>query len=284
MGIRLVMLGDIVGRAGRLAVMQQVPVIRRQFEPHLIVVNAENAANGSGLTPDHYRKLCAAGVDALTLGDHVFRKQQIVSTLAKEANIIRPANLPAGAKGNGWMRLTPPGEQSAPPVYVITLLGRLFMNMQANDPFAAVDDILGRLPEPNPIVLVEVHAEATSEKQALGWYLNGRVSAVLGTHTHVATADARILPTAPQHGPTASRPTAFICDIGMCGSQQSVLGRQIDRVLSQMTTAMPTPFDVAEADARVCGVLLEVDPATGGATAIERIELKANPAAPPFVA
>ena len=284
MAIRLIMLGDLVGRAGRLAVMQQIPLIRDRFGPGLIVANVENAANGSGLTPEQYRKLSAAGLDAMTLGDHAFKKQQIVATLEREANIIRPANLPAGAKGNGWMKLTPLGNEALPPVYVITLLGRLFMNMAADDPFAAIDRVLAQLPESNPIVLVEIHAEATSEKQTIGWYLNGRVSAVVGTHTHVATADARILPSAPENGPPAGRATAFLCDVGMCGPCQSVLGRRIDRVLKQMTTAMPAPFDVAEADPRVCGVVLDIDPGTGSATSIERIELKADITAPPFVA
>ena len=278
------MLGDIVGRSGRLAVMQQIPELRRRFEPDLIIANAENAANGSGLTPEHYRKLCAAGLDALTMGDHVFKKQQIGATLEEQPNIIRPLNLAAGAKGKGWMRLAPGGDASRPPVYVITVLGRLFMSMPANDPFAAVDRVLSQLPETHPIVLVEVHAEATSEKQALGWYLNGRVSAVLGTHTHVATADARILPTNPEHGTTVGRSTAFACDLGMCGPYDSILGRRIDRVLKQMTTAMPTPFDVAEGDPRVCGVCIDVDAATGSATAIERIELSASRSKPPFVA
>ena len=284
MAMRLVMLGDIVGRSGRLAVMQQIPEIRRRFSPDLIIANAENAANGSGLTPEHYRKLCAAGVDALTMGDHVFKKQQIAATLERQGNIIRPVNLPAGAKGKGWMCLTAGRDMPLPPVYVITVLGRMFMNMLADDPFAVVDRVLSDLSGSDPIVLVEVHAEATSEKQALGWYLNGRVSAVIGTHTHVATADARILPTNPRNATPASRATAFICDVGMCGPQESVLGRQIDRVLKHMTTAMPAPFDVAEGDPRVCGVWIDIDPATGSALGIDRIELRADPTKPPFVA
>jgi metallophosphoesterase (TIGR00282 family) len=284
MSIRLIMLGDIVGRSGRLAVMQQIPELRKRFAPTLIIVNAENAANGSGLTPEHYRKLCDAGVDAITLGDHVYRKQQIVATLEQQPNIIRPANLPAGAKGKPWMQLATNAEAAGPPVYVMTLLGRLFMNLQVDDPFATVDRILTQIGQRDAIILVEVHAEATSEKQALAWYLNGRVSAVVGTHTHVATADARILATNPQHGPRAARTTAFISDLGMSGPQESILGRRIDRVLTHMTTAMPSPFDVAEGDPRVCGVCIDIDPGTGSATAIERIELKADPTKPPFVA
>ena len=284
MAIRLIMLGDIVGRSGRLAVMQVLPELRRRFEPDLIIANAENAANGSGLTPEHYRKLCGAGLDAITMGDHVYKKQQIVTTLEQQANITRPANLPDGAKGQPWMRLVAGDEASPIPVYVFTLLGRMFINLPADDPFAAADRLLAQVAGPQAIVLVEVHAEATSEKQALGWHLNGRATAVIGTHTHVATADARILPINPMHGTPVGRSTAFICDVGMCGPHESILGRRIDRVLKHMTTAMPAPFDVAEGDPRVNGVCVDVDPATGSALAIERLELKADPARPPFVA
>lgn len=273
MSIRVVMLGDIVGRAGRLAVAQQIPTIRHHYRPDLILANAENASNGSGLTPDLYQKICNAGVDAITLGDHAYRKLQIVPTLESQPNIIRPANLPAAAKGKGWMRLPLPNRDQ--PLFVITLLGRLFMpNLLADDPFACIDALLRQLPQVDPLVLVEVHAETTSEKQALGWHLNGRAAAVVGTHTHVPTADARILP----------RGTAYITDIGMCGAQESILGRQIDPVLTKMTTAMPAPFDPAEADPRVCGAFIEIDEASRRAFAIERIELKANPNQPPFTA
>ncbi len=279
MSIRLVMLGDVVGTPGRQAVAQCLGAIRDRWRPHLVIANAENAANGSGLTPQLYEKLCAAGIDGITLGDHAFRKNQIIKTLEQQSNIIRPANLPAGAKGKGWMRLKPAQGEGTPSVYVVTVLGRLFINLPVNDPFAAVDAVLKSLPEKDPIVVVEVHAEATSEKQALGWYLNGRVAAVLGSHTHVPTADARILPSAP-----TGRGTAYISDIGMCGPHESILGRRIDRVLTQMTTAMPAPFDVATGDPRVNGVLVEIDPQTRRAVSIERIELCADPTAPPFVA
>ena len=280
------MLGDIVGAAGRLAVIQCLPELRQRWQPHLVIANAENAANGSGLTPQIYQKLCDAGIDGMTLGDHVYRKKQIVATLEKQSNILRPANLPAGAKGKTWMRLASRQGEDTSGVYVLTVLGRLFMNLPANDPFATVESVLSSLPEKDPIVIVEVHAEATSEKQALGWYLNGRVAAVIGTHTHVPTADARILPpiSAGDDAPVSDGGTAYISDLGMCGPHESVIGRQINRVVSHMTTAMPAPFDVAEGDPRVNGVFIEIDRRTRCATAIERIELRADPSAPPFAA
>lgn len=276
MSIRIAMLGDIVGRPGRLAVAQQIPVIRQRWKPDLILANAENAANGTGLAPEHYQKLRDAGVDGLTLGDHAFKKIQIVPILEAQGDVIRPANFPPGAKGKGWMRLAFPPESAAAGrgLFVVTVMGRIFMSPPVDDPFATVERALRELPEKEPIVLLEIHAEATSEKQAIGWQFNGRVAAVVGTHTHVPTADERVL----SHG------TAYITDIGMCGAQESILGRDIDRVLGYMLTVMPAPFDVAEGDPRVCGVLIEIDEKTRRATAIERLELKADPQAPPFTA
>lgn len=286
MAIKIVMLGDIVGGPGRRAVTQQIPVIRERWSPHLILANAENCANGSGLTADLYRKLCDAGVDGMTLGDHVYKKSQIVGTLERESNIIRPANLPSGAAGKRWMKLQPIDASSAgqaanensgkplPPVYVMTVLGRIFMSLPANDPFATVDSFLNEIPDREAIVIIEAHCEATSEKRALGWYLDGRVSAVLGSHTHVATADACVLP----------KGTAYQTDLGMCGPMESVLGRSVENVLKHMTTSMHAPFDVAEGDPRVNGVYMEFSEHTRLATHIERIELKADVNAPPFVA
>ena len=240
MSIRVLILGDIVGTPGRQAVAQCLPALREQYNADLVIANAENAANGSGLTPDLYAKLCNAGVDAMTLGDHVYKKKQIVSTLEAKDNIIRPANLPPAAAGKPWMKLTVAraGEMSAN-IYIFTVLGRIFTNLPCNDPFAAVDSVIAQLPEAKPNVIVEVHAEATSEKKALGWYLNGRVAAVFGTHTHVPTADERILPiNVPGSNGTPGRGgTAYITDIGMCGPQDSILGRRVDRVLTHMTTS-----------------------------------------------
>lgn len=292
MTFRLIMLGDIIGRQGVAAVAGAVPRIRSRWRPDLLIANAENAAEGSGLTRELYRQLIDAGIDGITLGDHVYRRAQIIPVLESETNIIRPLNLPERAKGETWMALTIGGEDGdaqrhdrydanatgsqqviqqrgdytgpAYDVYIMTVLGRVFGTLPVDEPLAALDRALAELPESNPIVIVEVHAEATAEKQAIGWYLDGKVAAVLGTHTHVATADARML----------KKGTAYMTDIGMCGPFDSVIGRRIDRVLTQMSTAMPAPFDVADGDMRLNGVIVDIDPTTRQATHIERLELR----------
>lgn len=278
--LKIIMLGDVVGAPGRLAVTQLLPALRERYQPDLILANVENASNGTGLTPELYRKFKAVGIDGMTLGDHVYKKVQITSVLERELDIIRPANLSRHAVGRRWMRLPVGGEgeeagqAGMPPLYVMTVLGRVFAGMQADDPFATVEQVLAELPEPNPLVLVEIHAEATSEKVAMGWFLDGRVSAVVGSHTHVATADARVLP----HG------TAYITDLGMCGPHASVLGRRVDRVLTFMTTNMPAPFDVATDDPRINGVYIEIETRSRRSRRIERVEMAARVDRPPFVA
>jgi len=225
-----------------------------------------------------FDKILKCGVDGCTLGDHAYRKKQIVPRLEEADNLIRPYNLPAGAKGKGIMRLTARDlkgpDNNEVRVYVLLVLGRLFINaLPQDEPFGAVERALAIIPEPNPIVLVEAHCEATSESIALGHYLSGRVAAVVGSHTHVPTADAQILPPG----------TAYITDMGMCGPYRSVLGREIDPVVTQMSTAMPRAFDVAMEDPRVCGVYIEIDETTKRAQKIERVELRANANAAPFV-
>lgn len=270
MAIRVIMLGDIVGNPGRTAAVRLAPWLRRRYRAHLLLANAENAAAGSGLNPDQYHKLRAAGYDGITLGDHVYRRIQIVPVLETEPCIVRPANLPDLAKGRRWMQLQPVDPADAgstarpalPPIFVLTVLGRVFSSVPVNDPFAAVERALAELPVADPLVIVEVHAEATAEKQAIARYLDGRVCAVLGTHTHVATADAQILP----------RGTGYITDLGMTGPHESIIGRQIEPVLKHMTSSMPVPFEVAERDARANGVLLEIDPIARRTTKIQRLE------------
>lgn len=297
--MRIAYFGDIVGTPGRFALTQQLPRVREQYGADVVIVNAENIANGSGITPEQYKKLCDAGVDGMTLGDHAFRKQQIARTLGEAGNLIRPINLPGRAWGKGWMKIAPRGE-GLPPVVVVMVMGRLFMNsVQADDPFAALDRVLESLRHEQAVVIVEMHCEATSEKVAMGWHANGRVAAVLGSHTHVPTADARVLPqpgsepTIPAHGdllPDAQSPlvgdggTAYVTDLGMTGPQDSVLGRRADRVLHHMSTGLPAAFDVAEANPVVQGVLLEVNPQTRLTTRIERLFLPADVKQPPFTA
>ena len=257
--MRLLLIGDIVGKPGRQIVGQAMHGLRQEEQLDLVVANAENAAGGSGLTPAIYRELIHAGVDVITLGDHAFRRREIFSTLDVESNIVRPANYPIDAPGKGAITTW---ASNGSTVAVITCLGRVFM--PPVDCFLqAVDRELSRLSSNIRVILVDFHAEATSDKQVLGRYLDGRVSAVLGTHTHVATADGRILP----------KGTAFQCDVGMTGPHESILGRRIDRVLETTRTFRPTSFDVATEDLRLQGTLVEVDAETGRATAIRRIEV-----------
>ncbi len=271
MSLSFVMLGDIVGRPGRMAVQQLLPEIRNRWQPDLVIANAENSCHGSGLTPKQYNQLRSAGLNGMTLGDHAYRRSEIIPVLENEPNLIRPTNLAAGARGRTLMKLQSP-DGSKRPLYIFTVLGRLFMSLQADNPFECVDRVLKEIPESDPLVLVEIHAEATSEKQAISRHLDGRVSAVLGTHTHVPTADACILPGG----------TAFMCDLGMSGPFDSIIGRRVDRVLSHLTTSMATPFDVATGDPKVCGAYVEIDERTGHAEKIERIELSADTEKPPF--
>lgn len=255
--MRLLFIGDIVGQPGRQIVCRAVPglVIREQLA--LVVANAENAAGGSGLTPGIYRELVQAGVDAITLGDHVYRRKEIYSVLKQEANIVRPANLPEEAVGRIWAEVT---ARDNTRVAIFCLLGQLFMK-PIDSPWLAADRLLGRIPADVPVKLLDFHAEATSEAQLMGRYLDGRVSAVLGTHTHVPTADECLLPGG----------TAFQCDVGMTGPYESILGRRIDRVMETTLTANPTQFEVASKDVRLCGTLVDVDPESGRATAVKRL-------------
>jgi metallophosphoesterase (TIGR00282 family) len=255
--MRLLFIGDIVGRPGRDIVKRAVPglIVERQLD--LIVANAENAAGGSGLTPEIYKELIAVGVDAITLGDHIYRRREIFPILAREENIVRPANLPEEAIGRTWTTVK---ARDGNLVGVVSLLGQLYMK-PADSPFPAADRALAAMASDVRIRLVDFHAEATGEAQLLGRYLDGRVSAVLGTHTHVPTADECIFPGG----------TAFQCDVGMTGPFESIIGRRIDRVLETRLTANPTAFDVASDDVRLCGSIVEVDPESGRAVSIERL-------------
>lgn len=255
--MRLLFIGDIVGRPGREIVRRAVPglIVERQLD--LVIANAENAAGGSGVTPEIYKELVAAGVDAITLGDHIYRRREIFPILQREPNIVRPANLPDDAVGRSWAAV--PARNGAL-VGVISLLGQLYMK-PIDSPFTAADRALAALPSDVKVRFVDFHAEATGEAQLLGRFLDGRASAVLGTHTHVPTADESIFPGG----------TAFQCDVGMTGPFESVIGRRIDRVLETRLTANPTAFDVATDDVRLCGTIVDVDETTGKATAIERL-------------
>lgn len=256
--MRFLLIGDIVGKPGRQIVTRSIAGLRREERLDLIVANAENIAGGSGLTPSLYHELIAAGVDCVTLGDHIYRRREIFTVLQTEQRIVRPANYPDDAPGRAFTVVTCRGSQV--PVGVISLQGRVFMP-PVDCPFHAVDQALAEMPSAVKVILVDFHAEATSDKQLMGRYLDGRVTAVLGTHTHVPTADERILP----------KGTAFQCDVGMAGPHESILGRRIDRVLETVRTFRPTHFEVASDDVRLHGTIVECDPATGRATAIQRL-------------
>ena len=237
--MRILLIGDIVGKPGRHICTQIIRKLRADENLDLVVANAENAAGGSGLTPVIYRELIEAGIDGITLGDHAFRRREIFPILQTERRIVRPANYPAVAPGRDVMILRTRQQVS---VAVMVLLGRVFMS-PVDCPFQAADRVLAGLPADVRVVLVDFHAEATSDKQLMGRHLDGRTSAVLGTHTHVATADERILPGG----------TAFQCDIGMTGPYESILGRRIDRVIETVRTFRPTQYDVATGDVRLSG-------------------------------
>ncbi len=259
MKINILCIGDIVGRPGRHILSQKLSVLVRQRGIDCVIANAENAAGGSGLTPQIYDKLLKYGVNLTTLGDHVYRKKDIIPTLESERDIIRPANLSQSAAGKEFaIHQTSKGATVA----VVALIGRIFMK-PADCPYAKIDSMLTRLKDEADIIVVDVHAEATSEKIAMGYYLDGKVSCVFGTHTHVTTADERIL----------AKGTAYITDIGMTGAHDSVLGRKSESVIKAFRTQMPCPFEIATGDVRMSAVLVSVDSITKCAESIERIQV-----------
>ena len=253
--MKILIAGDIVGSPGRTAFARVANTWKSQGKADVIVVNAENSAGGRGVTPSIAEDLFNAGADVLTLGDHTWDQRELGPHLNQEPRIIRPANYPEDCPGKGWVSVdTDFGKMT-----VINLMGRVFMN-PIDCPFKKVDAILAK-PNLGRIILVDMHAEATSEKIAMGRYLEGRVTAVVGTHTHVQTSDDCILP----------KGTAYITDLGMTGPHDSVLGRSVEAVTRRFVTGLPTRFDVADKDVRLEGVLVEADPKTGKATKITRV-------------
>jgi metallophosphoesterase (TIGR00282 family) len=257
--LKLFFIGDIVGRPGRQMVARHLASLIDRHQIDLVVANAENAAAGFGVTPDVVAELLDAGIDVLTTGNHVWDKKESFPILEQEQRILRPGNYPPGLPGKGWGVFHTSADV---PVAVVNLEGRVFMN-NLDCPFRAVDAILDELPGRPPIVLVDFHAETTSEKGALGTYLDGRVSAVLGTHTHVQTADERVLPGG----------TAFISDVGMTGSRDSVIGIRKELSVERFLTQLPVRFEVAKKEPMLCGVVVTVDETSGHALGIERVQI-----------
>ena len=258
--VRVILVGDVVGKPGVTMLCDSVRWLREVLQVDLIVANSENAADGAGLTKAQYHKIIAAGVDAITLGDHIYRKKEIASILATEPNIVKPANFPPDAPGRDHCIVKTVQGVS---VAVISLLGRVFMR-PVDCPFAAVTRVLTQLPEEVRIRVCDMHAEATSDMQAMGRFLDGKVTAVLGTHTHVATADEEIFPGG----------TAFQCDVGMTGPHKSILGRAIDPVLNTTLTFDPNSFHVATEDVRLSGTWVDADIESGKAINVGRVQLR----------
>lgn len=262
MKLNILCIGDIVGRPGRRALADKLKRLISERSIDCVIANAENAAGGSGLTPQIYEKLLHYGVNIVTLGDHAFRKRDIIETLEKADNIARPANFSEHAAGRGTAIYK---TAKGPTVGVISLIGRLFMK-PADCPYAAADKLIPRLRQQADILVVEMHAEATSEKVAMGYHVDGRAACCFGTHTHIPTADERILP----------KGTAYISDVGMTGAHDSVLGRKKESVLKSFRTQMPVPFEIATGDVKINGILFTVESNTGRAEQIERICVNAD--------
>ena len=259
MPLKILFIGDVVGSPGRKIVCQTLPRLIPRWGIGLVVCNAENAAGGSGLTLKCFEELAEAGVDVMTMGDHVYRKDEIHQIFERSDRVLRPANVPAESPGPD---LALAQARDGTLVAVFSVLGRTYMK-PVDCPFHASDRILERVRGTTRVVVVDIHAEATSDKQLLGRYLDGRVSAALGTHTHVTTADEQIL----------KQGTAYQTDVGMTGPHDSILGRRYDRVLSATLTFVPVYFDVATGDARLNGALVTVDPVTGRAQRIQRVSV-----------
>jgi metallophosphoesterase (TIGR00282 family) len=255
--MRILFIGDIVGSPGRELVIKNLAQIREDARADLVIANGENAASGFGITPKIADELFAAGVEVISGGNHSWDRKEIFDYIPHEPRLLRPANLPAGAPGRGmYLGETRTGARYA----VLNLQGRVFM-AALDCPFRTADQELARVPPDVKTIFVDMHAEATSEKQAMGWYLDGRVSVVVGTHTHVATADERVLPNG----------TAYITDVGMTGPHDSVIGMDRGAMVKRFLDALPAKFEVAVGDARLNGVVVDVDETNGRARSITRI-------------
>jgi metallophosphoesterase (TIGR00282 family) len=260
--LNILFFGDVVGRPGRNALAQAVPTLRAKYNADFVVVNGENAASGSGLTPSTLQKILSSGADVVTTGDHIFRNKEFPGII-HEPRVLRPANYPKTADGKGWGLYT---TKDGTRIIVMNLMGRVFME-PLRCPFELADEILVGAQSQAKVILLDMHGEATSEKIAMGWHLDGKVSAIVGTHTHIQTADERILP----------QGTAYITDLGMTGPYDSVLGREKQPVLKKFRTSMPAHFDVAEGDVKACGVAVRVESLTGRALSIERFQMAIDP-------
>ncbi len=256
--MKILCVGDVFGSPGRRAVRELLPGLMQEHQADFVIVNGENAAGGSGLTKDTAQDLLDLPIDVITGGNHTWRFREVGKLLDAEPRLLRPLNYPNKAPGRGFTRVE---SRDGVPVGVINLQGRVFMD-PLPCPFAAADKAVEELKAQGcQVIVVDFHAEATSEKRALGWYLDGRISALFGTHTHVPTADEQVLPGG----------TAYITDVGMTGPYDSVIGVQKEKILQRFLTMRPTSFSVAKGDVRLCGIVVEVDVETGRAGSIKRL-------------
>ena len=254
--MRILFIGDIVGAPGRRIVVERLEDIIGNEQADLVIANGENSASGFGITPRLTEELLSAGIEVLSGGNHIWDRKEILDFIPREPRLLRPANFPAASPGKGLFRGT---SRQGIPYAVLCLQGRIFMASN-EDPFATADRELASLDPETKVILVDIHAEATSEKQAMGWYLDGRVSAVVGTHTHVPTADERILPNG----------TAYITDVGMTGPHDSVIGMEKGPIIKRFLDGLPARFEVATGDIQMNAVLIEVDSLSGRAVSIAR--------------
>ena len=262
--MKVLFLGDIVGKPGRQSLAKELSKLIEKKEADMVIVNGENVTGGIGITPKNCNNLFELGVDIVTTGNHIFKKKEIYNYLDEEPRLIRPANYPPGVPGKGYFIGTIE-KTFDKKVGVINIGGRIFIE-NLDCPFRTIDRVLEKMADITPIIIVDFHAEATSEKVAMGWYLDGRVSAMIGTHTHIQTADERVLPEG----------TAYITDAGMVGSRNSVIGVNKDNIIERVKTLMPQKFTVASDDMWVNGVLIDIDNKSGRAMGIERINYKVD--------
>ena len=255
--MRILFIGDIVGKPGRKIATRAMRGLRQRESLDLVIANAENAADGSGINPKIHRDLIDAGIDCITLGDHIYRRSEIYRVLEHETNVVKPANFPVESPGKPWSSIE---EANGVRVGFFCVLGRVYMR-PVDCPFKAIDRVLAEIPNDIKVIFLDIHAEATSDKQLIGRYVDGRVSPALGTRTHVPTAAEQIFPGG----------TAFQCDVGMTGPYESILGRKIERVAETTVTFRPTPFQVATGDVRISGTIFDVDPKSGKCSAVRRI-------------
>lgn len=258
--MNLLFIGDVMGAPGRRAIAANLPALRERLKLDLVIANGENAANGYGITGEVARDLFALGVDVITNGNHAWDKREALEYIVTEPRLLRPHNYPPGTPGSGWYVAEARGRA----VGILNLMGTIYMHPTLDCPFRAADEVIAAKPDGVKVVLIDFHAETTSEKWAMAWHLNGRVSAVVGTHTHVPTADERVLPGG----------TAYITDVGMSGCYDSVIGMDVGKTLKRLRDKLPERFETAQGKGTLCAVYIDVDEDSGRSRTIRRISLQ----------